>query len=545
MKANTKTVVLLSMFVIFLSFVLYGCGGSSTTSTSTTSLTGTVQASSVEGAKICVKGTNECVKSKKDGSFTIKVNSIPVTLEVKAGDVVLGSVEANSNTVSINPLVLANDNISLAEKIGAVIHSIAGDTSDNASNISLPDNVTTDNATDNLIEYLQKDNATIALNINGNKHKIQVSKTAITYDNNSVQYNAFQNMLLWKLESFFSKFNGKYLQFADGNTCKIYVNPSNLKQFKLTNCSNPDFDSVGWETMSYNDNGTLIIQDEEGGGTIINSVSLSANTLCYVDTDDNQSYCAYGVSNTGQSQNLFNEIVMFFSKLDKYKVTINENGESEICYIVINQVNPTQFKLVGCDDSDDDDVYWETIKNTPTGVVVYDKNDESVTKIEKFENHRVYFTYTDPDTNEAVDGYFEPEGFAMNMYLIIKYYHRLEDFLRIMNNRTITVSFDNGTDTQSYSCTIRIDPTQTDHISIENCSTPFWFDSGTMSIYYDNETDAYRIGTFLSNDINNPLLRDCATYDYKDSAGKRHREILCKGGYEYSDVTYSFDYISQ
>lgn len=123
-----------------LVFGLWGCGGgggggSSSAPTSTT-VTGQVQASYINGVKVCVDETvgtaNEnCTTTSNQGNFTLQ-NALGKKLSLLLDTVPIGSISADQvvATVTITPLTLANGDATKEQKIKAIFHQ-AGATSDN------------------------------------------------------------------------------------------------------------------------------------------------------------------------------------------------------------------------------------------------------------------------------------------------------------------------------------------------------------------------------------------------------------------------------
>ncbi len=127
MKTSTK--LLLSS--VIAAAVLIGCGSGSASDVS-----GSVEASKLEGVKVCVKGTDNCAITDANGKFTLAPTPLPVQLEVKVGDSIIGSASVTSITPTITPTVLADGNSTVAAYIGALLHK-AANCSYNDENCSL------------------------------------------------------------------------------------------------------------------------------------------------------------------------------------------------------------------------------------------------------------------------------------------------------------------------------------------------------------------------------------------------------------------------
>ncbi len=125
-----KRFILWSFFILVLvsSLALTGCDwNDDDTDNDTATITGVVQASYLKGVNVCVN--DECAITDDEGKFTLKDVEIPTTIVLKIGDKVLGTKAVNKNNahnILITPMVLANDNKTLANYIGALLHSIGG-----------------------------------------------------------------------------------------------------------------------------------------------------------------------------------------------------------------------------------------------------------------------------------------------------------------------------------------------------------------------------------------------------------------------------------
>jgi hypothetical protein len=137
---NKKALPILALSLIALSCGGGGGGSNGTNETSSSSSNKTVEgnivASKVEGLKVCIKETKDCGYTDKNGHFVINTHqNLPVVIvpEIpyqegnKTGNIVLGEYEMEMNNATITPTLLAGNNTELIEKIGAIIHGLAGD----------------------------------------------------------------------------------------------------------------------------------------------------------------------------------------------------------------------------------------------------------------------------------------------------------------------------------------------------------------------------------------------------------------------------------
>ena len=105
--------------------VIIGCGGGGGSLTNTSSVSGVVEASLLKGVNVCVANSTNCVVTDENGKFKINT-SIPANLEVRVGNSVIGMVEAKKSEIEVTPLVLANNDSTLAAYVGAMMHIVAG-----------------------------------------------------------------------------------------------------------------------------------------------------------------------------------------------------------------------------------------------------------------------------------------------------------------------------------------------------------------------------------------------------------------------------------
>jgi len=156
-----------------------GCG-SNGNSASSSSISGSVQASILQGVSVCIKGTNECAVTDNTGKYTISGYAPPQVLEVKIGNSVVGEVNATSSSLDITPKVLADNNTTLAANIGAMLHKIGGCTIAAANcDLSAINSVDINaSSTKSLVKELADEiggSGTITLHVDGNDENITSS----------------------------------------------------------------------------------------------------------------------------------------------------------------------------------------------------------------------------------------------------------------------------------------------------------------------------------------------------------------------------------
>ena len=160
---------------------LIGCGGGSSSSVS-----GSVEASKLEGIKVCLKGSDNCAITDANGKFTLQNVNLPATLEIKIGNSVFADLNVKTTTLKITPSMLADNNSTKAAYIGAFLHKVAGCEMD-AQNCSFSGKVSvdiTDGNGDKLLDKLfdaMKD-GNVSINVDGKED--EVNKSIVTrYEN--------------------------------------------------------------------------------------------------------------------------------------------------------------------------------------------------------------------------------------------------------------------------------------------------------------------------------------------------------------------------
>ena len=170
-----------------LATFLFSCGDEGGGGLGSVTLSGSVLASKVKGIKVCVQNTNNCAVTDSDGRYQLSVSSLPVTLELKIGNLTLGDVTVNSTSTAdttITPYDIAEGDNQTAEAIGAFLHALVGDTSQTRTVVDLS-NISISNSTN--LENILKNNQTFTVTVNGTN--IQCSKSGTTYGGQLVSYN--------------------------------------------------------------------------------------------------------------------------------------------------------------------------------------------------------------------------------------------------------------------------------------------------------------------------------------------------------------------
>ena len=167
-----RTILTMASVLVSSSIFMIGCGGSGDSATSS-AITGSVQASILEGVSVCIKGTSDCAVTDSSGNYTISGYVPPQVLELKVGNAVIGEVAAASSTLNITPQVLADNNATLAAYVGSMLHKIAGCAiTATQCNLSAINDVDINaSSTKSLIEELVEEmdsNGTVTFKVDGN-----------------------------------------------------------------------------------------------------------------------------------------------------------------------------------------------------------------------------------------------------------------------------------------------------------------------------------------------------------------------------------------
>jgi len=262
-----------------------GGGGESGTVSQTREVTATVESSLVRGALVCVKGTENCARTDENGIAHLEVNSLPVELEVRAGNLTLGEVRTSSDTVRINPIVLADGDIEVAGAIADLIHALGGDPEGNSPVVDLSE-VEVESAPPESLEELLKEGKEVELKVKSDKeeHLLKVKKEdgAITVELDNVLCTAVnpEKLSLWKLATFLTAADGRKVSILSSKreekvVCTLELNPQEPDQFKLKNCTDPDYNDENWEKVKSED-GKLLVEDEDGKTYEVSEINLEA-----------------------------------------------------------------------------------------------------------------------------------------------------------------------------------------------------------------------------------------------------------------------------
>ena len=157
-------------------------GGGDSSSPTVSSISGSVEASKIVGASVCIAGTSNCATTDSSGNFTITGFAPPQTLEIKVGDSTIGTVSASQSSITVTPKLLADNNATLAPYIGILLHKAGGcaisASSCNLSNITSLDVNTSDNKplVQEIAELLTTTSpTTLTIKVNGNDENITSS----------------------------------------------------------------------------------------------------------------------------------------------------------------------------------------------------------------------------------------------------------------------------------------------------------------------------------------------------------------------------------
>jgi hypothetical protein len=293
-----KKIVILATGAL-LSTAFFSCGGGGGESNSTSSASSSenvvakVEASIVKGATVCVENTNYCNQTDDNGLTTLKVSQFPVTLTVKISDIILGNVTANDIYIPITPLDIAGRDNQTAEKIGAFIHALVGDTQGNATKIDLTKVKIEEKIDKPLVEILKSSEEPISLTVEveNETHTIEISNVGVIHNGEEVNYD-IENLhnlkeneeRLRELVNFLRKYNGAKVAFNDpvnqNSTCVLQVNLSNPLQFKFTNCENPENNDSDWE-MAFADTDGVKIKDAEGAEAYVLDIDVENGKVEY------------------------------------------------------------------------------------------------------------------------------------------------------------------------------------------------------------------------------------------------------------------------
>jgi len=257
MKTHIRKKLLTATIAAMTIASISSCGGSdssvNTSSETTKTVVGTVEASKVAGAEVCIENTNNCAISDENGNFQLTTTKLPVRLVVKVSQLPIGVVSANSTFVPVNPITLSNGNETLAPKVGALLHALAGDVDGNATVIDLSKVQVEAKISKPIVEILAENSTQpielpVIVKKEDKEEKLNITidpeapTTPVAFNNTPVNYNPSAYKNLWKFQKFLAHTVGKTLVIEpDGVACKVEINVMNPQEFKLVNCSNPEY----------------------------------------------------------------------------------------------------------------------------------------------------------------------------------------------------------------------------------------------------------------------------------------------------------------
>ncbi|SMP19045.1 hypothetical protein SAMN06265339_1666 [Desulfurobacterium pacificum] len=457
MRAKIK----LATALLCLPFVFAGCGGggSSENLSSTSYLTGTVEASKVAGVEVCINGTDTCVKSASDGTFKLPISSLPVTLVLKVGDLPLGTVNASSTAVSVNPLTLAGGNATVAQAVGAVIHAMANDTTGSEEVIDLSNvgSVIVNSATDNgtLVDCIKEslesgENAT--LEVDGHEVEVAVDNgvPVVKVDNQTVDYtdmfNLYQNM--WQIENMLSYMDGRKVKFDDGAICNVKVEP-NPDDFvvKLSDC-----DKSGEYHIRLDEVQKQVVAVNKDGKEYPLSYSSVANAICYYDKEENSTEC-FSLYSPEVEESLLQELAILMAKANGKEVSFSDSEDNDTCTVVADPFDVTRFMFVNCGNSNNTDDTFERIYEDNGTVYVTDE-DGATCKITAVDLEKGEFFYScENDTGSWINGTAKVDfsNETLSAAALDKFSNVL-NLIKMFNGKQITFAETNGTDNWVETC---------------------------------------------------------------------------------------------
>jgi hypothetical protein len=243
--------------ILLMSIFIFGC------SDEVKNVSGTVEASKLEGVKVCLNIAGEdiqCTTTDNNGYFHFNDIVVPADLDLKIGDTLIKKIKVNSGDLEITPYLLAGDNQTLAEYIGALLHSAAGcDMSADSCNLSGIKSLKIDDSDNSLVSQIEKglqnssyigyktevdngstvkDNVTkLDADIYASFNPTLVGKKAVAYtgftdngdvvsikyylDNNTLSYELLNSEHSIKLENVY-----KNLVFKDNNNSLYFLSPN-------------------------------------------------------------------------------------------------------------------------------------------------------------------------------------------------------------------------------------------------------------------------------------------------------------------------------
>jgi len=260
----------------------------------------TVEASLVKGATVCVKDTSVCAETDDSGKAQLAVTALPVSLEVKVGSLKLGELTVSADVARLNPMLLAKGDLPAALALAGVLHGTAGDKEGTAEKIDLSgvEIVPEEEISGSLVDTLkEKKEVRLKVEKEGKVSEVEVKvsddgSVEVTVDGEKVNPVGDEvKLLLWKVSTFLTAADGKTIRLKtpEGEivSCSLEVNPTNPNQFKLQECTNPEFNDDGYETIAVED-GKVVVKDEDGEKFSVEDVSVASFTAVLKNEEGEQ-----------------------------------------------------------------------------------------------------------------------------------------------------------------------------------------------------------------------------------------------------------------
>jgi hypothetical protein len=418
---------LISLATLLAVSGLYACGGGSGNggTSSNERVVARVRASFVKGATVCVSDTKTCATTDANGTAILQVSKLPVTLVVKIADLTLGSVNASDTYVPITPLDLANNDNQTAQKLGALIHAIAGDTTGNSITIDLTNRkiIPKHEIAQPLVKLI-KENKSLDLTVedNSGNHTVVVDNDtgSVKFEDEPVEYDIVKLSKIEKFEkiaakfvAFLRKYDRKTIALEDeeeNGTCVLIDNPSNPLQFKFTDCSNPKDNDDNWENLFVGEDGAKAI-DEDGVVSYVWDVDVKEGEFKYKYYDKDSGKWIFGKAEVRENEesDTYKDFLELIKGSNNKTIVFHENGKEVTCKLKVNPSNVKEVMITNCSNPDYDDGSWENVVLDNGKVEVIDE-DNAITYILEVDPSEGTFNYKYEEHGKWINGWAEIKG---------------------------------------------------------------------------------------------------------------------------------------
>ncbi len=156
-----------------MSSFLFSCGGGGGSENIT--ISGKVVASSVKGLKVCIKNSDTCSLTDKDGNFYLESPAPFPALNFYVDNILLADYTLKENGEIITPFKMAEGNETVGDILAKLIHAFGNDTDETEAVVDLTGVYISTPLTDSIEDYIKSGN-TVEIDFfkDGNTYQVEI-----------------------------------------------------------------------------------------------------------------------------------------------------------------------------------------------------------------------------------------------------------------------------------------------------------------------------------------------------------------------------------